>query len=166
MEYHKIVINYSLCKVEELSEIERTLVEKAKEATNTAYAKYSRFYVGAALLLNNGVIVQGSNQENAAFPSSLCAERTAIFAAQSQYPKKCVKIIAIAARTDDKFLFNPITPCGACRQVILEVEDRYKMPIKVLLYGEKGVYCIDSVKDLLPFSFVDDNLNDKVESSK
>jgi len=86
MEYHKIVINYSLCKVEELSEIERTLIEKAKEATNTAYAKYSRFYVGAALLLNNGVIVQGSNQENAAFPSSLCAERTAIFAAQSQYP--------------------------------------------------------------------------------
>jgi len=63
-------------------------------------------------------------------------------------------------------LFNPITPCGACRQVILEVEDRYKTPIKVLLYGEKGVYCIDSIKDLLPFSFVDDNLNDKVESSK
>ena len=160
MEYKQLTIDFELCTLEELSETEKTLVQKAIEATGTAYAKYSHFYVGAAALLENGQIVMGSNQENAAFPSSLCAERTAIFAAQANFPEQPIDMIAIAAKNDNGLLKNPITPCGACRQVMLEIEDRYGRAVKVLLYGEKGIYRIASVKDLLPFSFVDDNMHE------
>lgn len=160
MEYKKLIIDFELCQLDELSNTEQILVQKAIEATDTAYAKYSHFYVGAAALLGNGEIVIGSNQENAAFPSSLCAERTAIFAAQANYPEQPIDMIAIAAKNDNGLLKNPITPCGACRQVMLEIEDRYQRPVKVLLYGENGVYRIASVKDLLPFSFVDDNMHE------
>ena len=114
--------------------------------------------MGAALLLGDGRIVIGANQENAAFPSGLCAERSAIFGAQSNYPDQPVLTLAIAARNGNGFLKSPISPCGACRQVILGVEDRYKKPIRVLLYGKKGVYSLQSAKDLLPFSFVDDSM--------
>ena len=100
----------------------------------------------------------GANQENAAFPSGLCAERTAIFAAQANYPDQPIRTLAVAAKNSDGLLKQPVTPCGACRQVILEIEDRYKSPIRILLYGTEGVYCIDSVKDLLPLSFIDENM--------
>ena len=100
----------------------------------------------------------GANQENAAFPSGLCAERTAIFAAQAQHPEFSIETLAIAARNDNGFMKDPITPCGSCRQVILEIEDRYKQPVRILLYGTGGVYVLNSVKDLLPFSFVDSNM--------
>ena len=100
----------------------------------------------------------GANQENAAFPSSLCAERTALFAAQANYPDQPVSTLAIVARNANGLLDEPVSPCGACRQVILGVEDRYKQPIRVLLYGKKGVYSLQSAKDLLPFSFVDDSM--------
>ena len=123
-----------------------------------AYAPYSNFYVGAALRLANGIIVTGANQENAAFPSGLCAERTALFAAQANYPDQPVSTLAIVARNANGLLDEPVSPCGACRQVILGVEDRYKQPIRVLLYGKKGVYSLQSAKDLLPFSFVDDSM--------
>lgn len=147
--------NYSM---EELPIVEQDLINKAKEATNNAYANYSRFYVGAALLLNDGTVVIGANQENAAFPSGLCAERSAIFAAQSQFPEHAIIALAVAARNDNGFLTQPISPCGACRQVILEMEDRYKQTIKIMLFGTAGIYCVDSIKDLLPLSFVDKSM--------
>ena len=100
----------------------------------------------------------GANQENAAFPSGLCAERTAIFAAQANRPDQPVEMLAIAAWTNKGLLDNPITPCGSCRQVMLEIEDRYQRPVRILLYGKQGVYRIKSVKDLLPLSFVDANM--------
>lgn len=146
------------CHIDELSTADRQLVERAEKASHNAYAEYSHFYVGAAVRLDCGEIVVGSNQENAAFPSGLCAERTAIFAAQANYPEQPVVALAIVARNDRGLLDEPVSPCGACRQVILGVEDRYKRPIRILLYGKKGVYSIDSVKDLLPLSFVDSSM--------
>ena len=109
-------------------------------------------------MLENGDIVLGANQENAAFPSGLCAERTAIFAAQVNNPDQPLKTIAIAARNENGLLKKPITPCGGCRQVMLEIEDRYKKPVKILLYGTEGIYVINSVKDIMPLSFVSDDL--------
>jgi cytidine deaminase len=144
--------------MEELSDSEQELVRSAIKATHNAYANYSRFYVGAALRLANGQIVIGANQENAAFPSGLCAERSAIFAAQSQQPEQPITTLAIAASNDEGLLKDPITPCGACRQVILEMEDRYKQPVRILLFGARAVYAVNSVKDLLPLSFVDANM--------
>ena len=156
----QIDINISIesYQLDELSPQDQELVQAAIKATNNAYANYSRFYVGAALRLENGKIVIGANQENAAFPSGLCAERTAVFAAQANYPDSPIETLAIAGRNEKGVLPNPITPCGACRQVILEIEDRYKKPIKILLYGTQKIYCVRSVKDLLPLSFVDDNM--------
>lgn len=153
-----IEIKYQFVQQEELSKEEQTLVEKAKAATNNSYANYSHFHVGAACLLADGQIIIGANQENAAFPSGLCAERTAVFAAQANHPELSITTIAIAAKNDKGFLTDPISPCGACRQVILEIEDRYKKPVRILLYGTEGIYCFKSIKDLLPFSFVDANM--------
>ena len=158
MEQIDINISIESYQLDELSPQDQELVQAAIEATKNAYANYSRFYVGAALRLENGKIVIGANQENAAFPSGLCAERTAVFAAQANYPDSPIETLAIAGRNEKGVLPNPITPCGACRQVILEIEDRYKKPIKILLYGTLKIYCVRSVKDLLPLSFVDDNM--------
>lgn len=158
MKHLKIEINYDFVSESELSAEDLELVNRAKEATKNSYANYSHFYVGAALRLENGEIIIGANQENAAFPSGLCAERTAVFAAQAQHPEQPIKTLAIAARNANGFLKEPISPCGPCRQVILEVEDRYKQPVRILLYGTDGVYIIDSIKDLLPFCFVDANM--------
>lgn len=146
------------CQFDELSTEDRELVERAIKATDNAYAEYSHFYVGAALRLADGNIVIGANQENAAFPSGLCAERTAIFAAQANYPDQHVTALAIAARNDNGLLEEPVSPCGACRQVILGIEDRYKKPIRIMLYGKRGVYCVSSIKDLMPLSFVDSSM--------
>lgn len=144
--------------MEELDETGSMLVKKAMEATNNSYSKYSNFKVGAALILENGKVIIGANQENAAYPVTICAERTAIFAAQANYPDQPVKAIAIAARNANGFLDEPISPCGSCRQAILEVEERYGKPIKIYLYGTKGILEVDSIKDLLPLSFVEDCL--------
>lgn len=142
----------------ELSEEYRSLVDSAKQQTQTAYAPYSNFYVGAAVLLDNGEIVTGSNQENAAYPSGICAERTTLFYAGAQYPKQKIKALAIAAFHNGDFLQVPISPCGACRQVILEYEQRSKQPMDILLYGKQGVYRLKGVKALLPFSFVSETM--------
>lgn len=138
---------------DELRGIGRLLMNAAIEATTRSYAPYSRFSVGAAALLYNGTVVTGTNQENAAYPSGLCAERTALFYANSQYPDQPVVMLAIAARTEKDFVDTPIPPCGACRQVILETEKRYKQPIRILLYGKECIYEIQSIGDLLPLSF-------------
>jgi hypothetical protein len=158
MEQIDINISIQSYQLDELSPQDQELVQAAIKATNNAYANYSRFYVGAALRLENGKMVIGANQENAAFPSGLCAERTAVFAAQANYPDSPIETLAIAGRNEKGVLPDPITPCGACRQVILEIEDRYKKPIKILLYGTQKIYCVRSVKDLLPLSFVDENM--------
>jgi cytidine deaminase len=151
-------INMDFCSMDELAADERELVNRAIQATKHAYANYSHFKVGAALRLANDKIIIGANQENAAFPSGLCAERSAIFAAQSNLPEQPILKMAVAASTDNGLLEDPITPCGACRQVVLEIEDRYKKPVEILLYGQTGVYRIKSIKDLLPLSFVDANM--------
>lgn len=138
---------------DELSEIDHALVCAAMDATARSYAPYSHFRVGAAARLANGVMITGTNQENAAYPSGLCAERTTLFYANSQYPDQAVTTLAIAARTETDFILSPIPPCGACRQVILETENRYKQPIRILLYGREAIYEVKSIKDLLPLSF-------------
>lgn len=158
MKQINIAIHIDHCALDELTADERSLVERAYEATRNAYARYSQFYVGAAVRLADGTVFIGANQENAAFPSGLCAERTAIFAAQANRPDQPIQMLAIAARNVAGLLKEPVTPCGACRQVMLEIEDRYQQPVEILLYGESGVYRIASVKDLLPLSFVDANM--------
>ena len=154
----RIVIKYLRVTYEELSAIEQHLIECARRATDKSYSPYSHFSVGAAVLLANDEIITGSNQENAAYPSGICAERTALFYANSQYPDQPVKMLAIAAKSQEGFTQTPITPCGACRQVIMETEKRFGHPIKILLYGEKETIIIEGVKDLLPFSFDNDYL--------
>lgn len=162
MEEIKICITMQRCQIDELSDADRQLVEQARQATYKSYSPYSHFSVGAAVRLDDGTVVCGANQENAAFPSGLCAERTAIFAAQANYPEHPVDTIAIAARGyDDNFLRSPITPCGACRQVILGMEDRYKKPVRVLLHGQSGTIVVDTISDLVPLSFVDDNMKEQ-----
>lgn len=146
-------ITFHIYSYNELNETDRKLIEEACEMTNHSYAPYSKFYVGAAALLKSGIIVTGSNQENAAFPSGLCAERTTIFSANSQYPNQPILTLAIAARKEQGFLNKPIPPCGACRQVILETENRYNHPIRILLYGTDGILEATSIADLLPLSF-------------
>lgn len=154
----KIEINITFCSYEELEPGDRELVDKAIEATANSYAKYSHFHVGAAIRLADGRMMIGANQENAAFPSGLCAERTAIFAAQAQCPEFAITALAIAAKNENGLVPTPVSPCGACRQVILEIEDRYQSPVRILLYGTKGVYVIQSVNDLLPLSFVENDM--------
>ena len=158
MEKISININIDHYQLDELNAEDRELVECALKATENSYATYSHFYVGAALRLGNGKIIIGANQENAAFPSSLCAERTAIFAAQANYPDQPITTLAIVARNDNGLLEEPVTPCGGCRQVILGIEDRYKRPVRIMLYGKRGVYSIQTAKDLLPLSFVDSSM--------
>lgn len=153
MEERKVIFYLKVAKYDELNETDKILIEKAKEQTQNAYAPYSSFHVGAAIELENGEIIGGNNQENAAYPSGLCAERVAMFYANSQHPNTPVKTIAIAAYTKGAFLSLPITPCGACRQVLLETENRYEKDIRVILYGSDEIYIINNVKELLPLSF-------------
>lgn len=149
----KIVTKIGIYSYNELQTEEKKLIDAAKSATEKAYSPYSGFSVGAAVLLENGTIVTGNNQENVAYPSGSCAERTAIFYAQAQYPEVAPTTIAVAAFTKGKFTEASISPCGACRQVLLEVENRYRRPLRVLLYGENEISIIESVKDLLPLAF-------------
>ncbi len=151
--------NYSIGTFEELSESHKELVSRAKEQIEKAYAPYSNFHVGAAVELENGEIFAGSNQENSAYPSGLCAERVAMFYANAQYPNVAVKALAIAAFTNGDFLDDPITPCGSCRQVLLETETRFEKDITVILYGKEKVYIIDKVRELLPLCFEKNSLS-------
>ncbi len=157
-------IRYKVVDFSELSEEDRCLVDKAKAMTRRSYAPYSKFHVGAAILMADGGIVTGSNQENAAYPSGTCAERTAAYWASAQHPGVAMKKIAIAAWTrlhhsaedadSDCFQRKPISPCGACRQALLEYETLYG-DIEVILYGLDCVCIFPSVKSLLPFCFTE-----------
>ena len=158
MDNLKIEINIQYCSFEELSADDQELINEAILATNHSYSKYSHFCVGAAVRLADGSIVIGANQENAAFPSGLCAERSAIFAAQSQSPQRAITALAIAAKNENGVVPRAVSPCGACRQVILEMEDRYKQSVRILLYGTQGTYVVNSVKDLMPLSFAETDM--------
>lgn len=132
----------------------QSLMNQAIETRKNAYAPYSRFRVGAAILLDNGKIVLGSNQENAAYPSGLCAERVAIFQAGAIYPNAKIVKLAITAASDTNPTLSPIPPCGACRQSIAEYEFKQDIPIEIYFMGESGeVYKSNSINNLLPLSF-------------
>lgn len=153
MEYMKLSAKITVCRYNELSSDEKFLVDEARAALLTAYAPYSGFRVGAAARLADGRIVRGSNQENASFPAGLCAERTALFSAGTLAPDVPVEAIALAAEADGVPTLAPITPCGICRQVMLETENRYKKPLRILMCGRDEVYIASSVRDLLPLAF-------------
>lgn len=141
---------------DELDESDRELVMTARKATYRSYSPYSHFSVGAAIRLSNGTVIEGSNQENAAFPSGICAERTACYYAHASHPDAAFDTIAIAARgTDGDFLSHPISPCGACRQALLEYESLAGHGIRVILAATDHVYILDSVASLLPLAFTD-----------
>lgn len=153
----KIQITASATIYNTLSELPKEdilLMNKAIEARKKAYAPYSKFYVGAALLLENGEVVIGNNQENAAYPSGMCAERVAVWHAGASFPGVKIKKLAISASSTLKTVDQPIGPCGACRQALSEYEIHQKTPFKVLFMGEIGnVVLVDSLTSLLPYSF-------------
>lgn len=141
---------------DELAPQDAELMRRAHEATKNSYAPYSKFYVGAAVRLANGVVVTGSNVENAAYPSGLCAERVAMFAAMAQYPGVALEALAVTAHSATKTIEEPVAPCGACRQVMVEVEQLSKQPLKVLCQGETGpIMVFDGIESLMPFIFLD-----------
>ena len=151
-----IRLTVAMCKADELSAPDRELCEAAVAATSRAYAPYSHFSVGAAIRLEGGVIVTGANQENVAFPSGTCAERSACFYAHSRYPEARFRKIAIAARgTDGEFTTVPTAHCGACRQAQLEYEVLAGPPVEVLLAGRSRVFRLPSVASLLPLAFTE-----------
>jgi cytidine deaminase len=152
MQYSKNV-NYSLLENKDLSDTQSSLISRAKEALKHAYAPYSHFQVGAAVLLDNGEVITGSNQENIAFPSGLCAERVALFTAHHQYPDAKIKAIAVAATDNGKAVLNPIVPCSACIQVMSESISRGGESFEVILLGEKHILHIPDALDLTPFRF-------------
>lgn len=160
MKVRNITIRFEEYDTEDkLNDADKLLLEKANASLQNAYAPYSEFKVGAAVLLDNGEIVLGNNQENAAYPSGLCAERVALFHAKSIYPEAEVKSVAITALSDNFQINHPVTPCGGCRQVIAEVEGRQNNPIRIIMKGQAGaVHIVDGISNLLPFMFKEENL--------
>lgn len=159
------IVNFNISyetydRIAELSAVDQILCDKAKEALTTSYSPYSKFKVGTSVLLADGRIILGSNQENVAYPSGLCAERVALFTIGSNYPGVTVKAMAITAFTENFKIENPVTSCGACLQVMAEQEQRQKAPIEVLFYCIDGkIIKVKSVESLLPFGFVEDRLS-------
>ncbi|KAB2871111.1 MAG: cytidine deaminase [Bacteroidales bacterium] len=150
----EFVVKYSEFQSEgELSSSEVELVRRAKQVLTTSYSPYSHFRVGAAVLLENGEIISGSNQENGAYPSGLCAERVALFYAGAKYPKVPVVSIAIVASYMDEIVQTPISPCGACRQVMIEYRNIGAKPYSVIMVGQGKIVKVEDVRFLLPFSF-------------
>ncbi len=149
-----VSFNITVKTESELTDAELELVRAAKEATFRSYSPYSNFRVGAAALLADGIVVTGSNQENCAYPSGTCAERTTVFYANSQYPDTPITTLCIAARdTTGEFTARPIAPCGSCRQVLIESEKRGGSPMRIILYGTQQCYIVDSALHLLPIQF-------------
>lgn len=144
---------YEFDHIDELAKEQAQLVNRALDAAKDAYAPYSNYHVGAALRLANGEIVIGSNQENVAYPSGLCAERVAIFYAGARYPGVPVLSLAIAAIRDGEIQEGPVAPCGSCRQVLYEKESQGDTPMEVILYGSKRIQVLNRITDLLPLPF-------------
>ena len=139
--------------MDQLSPMDRELAEAAIQATEGSYAPYSKFNVGAAVRLDSGLIVKGSNQENAAYPSGICAERTAMFYASAAYPENAMTDIAITASQEGVMCANPVTPCGACRQVMAQFQIKGGRPMSILLIGGNKIWKFEKVEDLLPLIF-------------
>lgn len=156
----EITISYRYFSDEaELPADYQSLLTEATKALDMAYAPYSHFQVGAAILLDNGQVVTGANQENAAYPSGLCAERTAMYYTGAHYPKNTIKAVFVVARKENTTYQVAACPCGSCRQAMLEYEERQKSPITLLFRsGQKGYVAVNSVADLLPFKFDADSL--------
>lgn len=156
MKTMNIEVPVTSLQYDELTAADRHLVDLARQATYRSYAPYSNFKVGAAILLDNGEIIEGSNQENVAYPSGTCAERSACYYAGARYPEARFDTIAIAARgTDDEFTPIPTAPCGACRQALLEYEMQAGHDVRVILHGGRETYILPSVKSLLPLAFTE-----------
>jgi cytidine deaminase len=150
---------YEYNTVWDLPEADQQLVFTAREAAKNAYAPYSGFSVGAALLLSNGKVITGNNQENAAYPTSLCAERVALFYAHATFPGVAVKAIAVTASTANGLINDPVKPCGSCRQALVETEVRFKSPVRIILDGNKKVQVFEGIDNLLPFAFKPESLD-------
>ena len=159
MKHYQIYANIDIAAYNELSQEDCKLIDAAKSATHTSYSPYSRFAVGAALLLDNGEIVCGSNQENASYPVGCCAERSALFWAGGNRSGHTVRAIAIAANNGKDFTPHITAPCGMCRQALAETEHKQGKPIRVLLYSTGGIHILNSVADLLPLSFQADTMD-------
>lgn len=154
MEEKEIKISFQEFKcIEELNAEDRELAGCAIQAMSRAYAPYSHFHVGAAVRMSNGQIVEGANQENAAFPSGLCAERTAMFAASAKYPDKYMCSIALAGGVYGRLTEQPATPCGACRQVMAQYQTKAGKPVSVIMIGASRIWKFDKVDDILPLIF-------------
>lgn len=152
---HTLTIAYTeISGSNNLDAVDKELLNEAWIASDSAYAPYSHFNVGAALRLSNGLIFKGNNQENSAYPSGLCAERVAVFAASASCPGIPIKTIAVVAKTDVFDLSSPVTPCGACRQVMAEYEMLSGKPIKIILQGNsEKIWIIEGINTLLPLLF-------------
>lgn len=145
--------------IEELEAADRLLLEKARKVTAIAYAPYSHFHVGAALILANGKVITGTNQENASFPAGICAERVALATASVQFPDIAIKTLAISYDNKMGQSVHPISPCGICRQTLLEYEQKLNSPIRLILGGQAGkIYILQTAKYLLPMSFSADDM--------
>jgi cytidine deaminase len=161
MKKNKIQIHYSTFQsIDELDDELKELAQHAMSTADKAYAPYSKFHVGAALLLDDGSIVEGSNQENAAYPSGLCAERVALFYAGAQYPNQSIRAIAVVAKdTKNKLFDDVVPPCGSCRQVMAETQMRQSKQMKIILLSNKGHGVIfENIEQLMPFVFDGKNL--------
>lgn len=143
----------------ELPEADKILVNAAREAAKNAYAPYSKFHVGAAVLLENGEIITGNNQENSAYTNGLCAERVALFYANAKYPGVGVRSLAVSAENSNGLIGDAVKPCGSCRQVLVETESRFNNPIRIILDGKNSIQIFEGVQNLLPFAFKPDSLD-------
>ena len=155
MQEKKVITKIQVYSYTDLTEADKKLIDLAKEATKSSYTPYSHFNVGAAVRLENGVLIKGCNQENAAFPAGICAERSACFNAGANYPDVAIEAIAIIAVQNGEVVEDPCSPCGVCRQALLEFETRSGKPMQVLLAGRDKVFVLESMKSLLPLSFTE-----------
>ncbi|MGE5394513.1 MAG: cytidine deaminase [Candidatus Saccharibacteria bacterium] len=147
------IIVHEFANIEELPSNDQQLLAEARKATTLAYAPYSGFHVGAAILLGNGKIITGNNQENSAYPSGLCAERVTMFYANANYPDSEVTTIAVSAAKNGILVKEAVKPCGSCRQALAETEVRFQKPIRIILDGQDSILVLQGVESLLPLSF-------------
>lgn len=163
MDIKKVVLHYEeYLSLDELPVSDKELIELARSAVSSAYAPYSQFKVGAAVRLTNGTVITGSNQENAAYPSGLCAERVAMFHAQSQFPEVAIETIAITASSEDFKMTDPVSPCGSCRQVMAEYENRHEQKVRVIMASnDSKIWAVNGVENLLPLMFMLEQLKKK-----
>lgn len=153
-----LTLTYEETAIEQLNREDRTLIAQAKEAAEGSYAPYSHFNVGCAIRLADGTIICGANLENASYPCGTCAERTTLFYTQSNHPEATLTDIAVAAKTKGRFTDTPLPPCGLCRQALLEAEERQNSPLRILMYGEKKIWIVRSINELLPLRFDAENM--------